>query len=684
MYQDWLAQWQEAWPSKKKKQKVPLPLVRYVQGNGASDHNNSGSFAILQLPRGIGPRLFEEISILLSSRLARKPMENDCNDQEQQQQQHYHKQQLCVLGSPHYRAYHHNLVLLARDRNFLVPQPPTPPPANTMNNVNTDHHHHHHLHQLNVTLHCVVEGSPSKDHFQIRQGVDHKGNSGYTTDVKVLRRAPSNTAGWISLVEVCNINHNTIRDHNNDDDTTTATSPSHPKSSIKQPAPRQFRKHLVAAGHPVLGNAEGAKSFRGNSLLMAAVKLRIEFMIPPNTTTTTTTSATSSSSDSIIIDSANNGNQPQVQVVECDCESPSQFAKILDQEEYFWNQRHTSTSSDGDKNGPLSCVNAILDHNVNNTESPPLPVMPRAYVEGSVLFGSSSLRFHVSPAVMIPRQGSYTVVEEALKLWKLQQQRHQRQQFDDDGEFEDLTKSTTKSGMKTTVWDLGTGSGCLLLSLMHELKVTTASDIKGIGVDISPEALQIAKRNANTLHLDDNCQFVIGTFANPPSSELCVQAETRVSADKDDSEDDRTMSVNIVLCNPPYHSKRLGQKKSLDADTLHYEPSLALHVQNQCNISASNECDNDTNGQNRLEDLLVHYREALAGIKQRIHKKTEPQIATTSEGMGISKSTILVFEVCRDNASAVRVLMQEAGFQNLSTSRDARGCVRSVQGNLEY
>ena len=655
MYPDWLSQWQEAWPSKKKKQIVPVPLVRYVHtataavGNGASDNNdNNGSFAILQLPRGIGPRLFEAASILLSSRLALKP-----NDGHETAHQQYHKQQLCVLASPHYRAYHHNLVLLARDRNFLVP---------SQNNGDYPH-----LHQLTVTLHCVVEGRPRQDHFQIRQGVEHKGNSGYITDVKVLRRAPSNTAGWISLVEVCNIN--TMQDDhpNNDNDNTNTI---HPKSSNIQPAPRQFRKHLAATGHSVLGNAEGAKSFRGNALLMAAVKLRIEFVIPPNTTTS------SSSSDRIITDSTNQGNQ-NVQVVECDCESPSQFAKTLDQEEYFWNQRHTSSStSEGGENGPLASSISISD---NNNKSSPLPVMPRAYVEGSVLFGSSLLRFHVSPAVMIPRQGSYTLVEEALKLWKLHQQRHQQSQHldDDDDGSKDSTTGTAKRGAKTTVWDLGTGSGCLLLSLIYELKATATSTIKGIGVDISPEALQIAKQNANALHLDDHCQFVIGTFANPPLSASCLQTE------KDDNEDDGTKSVNIVLCNPPYHSKRPGQKKSLDADTLHYEPSLALHVQNQCSISTSNECSNDTKGQNRSEDLLVHYREALTGVKQRIHNQNEHQMTTTPEGIGITKSTILVFEVCRDNASAVRVLMQEAGFQNLSTSRDARGCVRCVKGTLE-
>lgn len=82
-----------------------------------------------------------------------------------------------------------------------------------------------------------------------------------------------------------------------------------------------------------------------------------------------------------------------------------------------------------------------------------------------------------------------------------------------------------------SVLDLGTGSGCLLLALLSELKMAT-----GIGVDVSAGALVTARRNARSLGLADRCRFFVGNWgaaigrrfdlivANPPylsTSTLC-------------------------------------------------------------------------------------------------------------------------------------------------------------------
>ena len=76
--------------------------------------------------------------------------------------------------------------------------------------------------------------------------------------------------------------------------------------------------------------------------------------------------------------------------------------------------------------------------------------------------------FYVNENVLIPRQDTETLVEEALKHL---------------GDVE-----------KPEILDMCTGSGCILLSLLLERQ-----DACGTGVDVSPEALEVAKKNAGIL-----------------------------------------------------------------------------------------------------------------------------------------------------------------------------------------
>ena len=94
---------------------------------------------------------------------------------------------------------------------------------------------------------------------------------------------------------------------------------------------------------------------------------------------------------------------------------------------------------------------------------------PIAYILGAKEFWS--LRFEVDPAVLIPRPETETVVEAALE------------------QIGDKTAALR-------ILDLGTGSGCLLLALLSELPCAL-----GLGVDDSPAALAVAKRNAERLGL---------------------------------------------------------------------------------------------------------------------------------------------------------------------------------------
>ena len=137
--------------------------------------------------------------------------------------------------------------------------------------------------------------------------------------------------------------------------------------------------------------------------------------------------------------------------------------------------------------------------------------VPAQYIIGHQEFWG--LDFLVSPAVLIPRPETEHVVEAALDL--------------------------AQGIARPRIVDVGTGSGCIALALAYELK---RAEIEA--VDISAEALEIAKANAVRLQLADRVQFRTGNLlegfgagefdlvvSNPPYVGECeadkVQAEVR-------------------------------------------------------------------------------------------------------------------------------------------------------------
>ncbi len=95
--------------------------------------------------------------------------------------------------------------------------------------------------------------------------------------------------------------------------------------------------------------------------------------------------------------------------------------------------------------------------------------------------------------------------------------------------------------------DLGTGSGCLLLSVLSEYKSAT-----GIGVDYSPDALKIANKNATNLNLSHRAEFIRSNwFDNIP-----------------------TQKFDVIISNPPYITS--ADIKNLDDNVKLYDPLLAL------------------------------------------------------------------------------------------------------------
>ena len=144
---------------------------------------------------------------------------------------------------------------------------------------------------------------------------------------------------------------------------------------------------------------------------------------------------------------------------------------------------------------------------------------PMAFILGWREFWS--LRFRVSPATLIPRPDSETVVEAALA-------RHR----------------SVRGAIR--VLDLGTGTGCLLLSVLHDRPAAF-----GVGIDISEPAARLAHRNAVDLGLAARSAFLCGDWAEAVSGRF-----------------------DLVLSNPPYIAT--AELPSLMPDVAKHEPTAAL------------------------------------------------------------------------------------------------------------
>jgi len=138
--------------------------------------------------------------------------------------------------------------------------------------------------------------------------------------------------------------------------------------------------------------------------------------------------------------------------------------------------------------------------------------------------------FQVSPDTLDPRADSETLIEAVLKHFPL---------FG--------TAPSPQREMKLRILDLGTGTGCLLLSLLQELPQAT-----GTGIDISGGAIQIARQNAGALDLAQRSVFIISDWST-----------AKIDA-----------TFDVVISNPPYIPE--AEIAGLEPEVSQYEPHSAL------------------------------------------------------------------------------------------------------------
>ncbi len=144
---------------------------------------------------------------------------------------------------------------------------------------------------------------------------------------------------------------------------------------------------------------------------------------------------------------------------------------------------------------------------------------PVAFITGEQ--GFWTLDFHVSPETLIPRGDSETLLEALLD------HKPDRQSV-------------------RSILDLGTGTGCLLLSALSEYPRAW-----GLGVDIAPAAAALARRNAGRNGLSDRVAFMAGDWAAAVGGRF-----------------------DVVLSNPPYIEH--ADMAHLMPDVAAYEPHRAL------------------------------------------------------------------------------------------------------------
>ena len=143
---------------------------------------------------------------------------------------------------------------------------------------------------------------------------------------------------------------------------------------------------------------------------------------------------------------------------------------------------------------------------------------PIAYITGYKEFWKN--KFKVNSNVLIPRPDSETLVEQVLRK--------------------------IGSNSKKRILDIGTGSGCIIISILNDRKKCT-----GVGIDISKNAIKLAKYNAKIQHLKNRIKFF----------------NTNIDNFKLDKYD-------FIVSNPPYI--KFNEINYLDRDVRCYEPKIAL------------------------------------------------------------------------------------------------------------
>ena len=224
---------------------------------------------------------------------------------------------------------------------------------------------------------------------------------------------------------------------------------------------------------------------------------------------------------------------------------------------------------------------------------------PIQYITGEAWF--YGLQFEVNENTLIPRPETEELVE-----WI-------------------LNSPITHHPSPITILDIGTGTGCIPISLKANLPQANVS-----AIDVSEKALEVAKRNAVSNKVEIN--FI---QTNILEVEDLSQLQSPITH--------YPSPYNIIVSNPPY--VRNLEKEEIKKNVLEYEPHLALFVE-------------DT-------DALLFYRK----IAQLALKNLTP-------------NGLLFFEINQYLGKETVELLQNLGFKNIELKKDIYGNNRMIKCSI--
>ena len=167
---------------------------------------------------------------------------------------------------------------------------------------------------------------------------------------------------------------------------------------------------------------------------------------------------------------------------------------------------------------PKKNINKTLENKFNSDIKKRKLKKPIAYILGYKEFWKQ--KFITNPSVLIPRPDTELIIEKVLKNFK---------------------KNDNKN-----ILDIGTGSGCIILSILLERK-----KFRGVGIDLSKQAINVAKMNAKMQQFGNRIRFI-----------------------NTDIDNFFSYKYDLIVSNPPYIKK--SKLSSLIEDVKNFEPKLAL------------------------------------------------------------------------------------------------------------
>lgn len=204
-------------------------------------------------------------------------------------------------------------------------------------------------------------------------------------------------------------------------------------------------------------------------------------------------------------------------------------------------------------------------------------------------------KYQVNKNVLIPRQDTEILVEKALE----------------------------HIGTGDNVLDMCTGSGCIIITLACERKLSRA-----VGVDVSKKALEVAKENADNLLAD--VEWIQSDLFQQMNRSIETKIQTNILYD-------------MIVSNPPYIEQSIID--TLNDEVRRFDPLIAL---------------------DGGEDGLLFYR-----------KITEQSVNYLKSGGW------LLYEIGSNQAGQVKDIMSANGYEDICIVKDLAGLCRVVMGRLQ-